>query len=203
MRIYTLNNGSPAGTPDLSRKSELGFSLIEMVIAMLLMLVGLLALASVIGYAFMVSNKGRNITNSKLLVVSVLEQMETLRNTKQLTFGQISNTGAVNNTGSSQNFAGFPSTFQPVSSNPGPDGIFGTSDDMVDAGGDGTYGTSDDFTNKSLARPGFSRQILVTFLNPDLKRIQVTLRYPGNQGKVNSEVGVSYLNNDVRSNFRP
>jgi type II secretory pathway pseudopilin PulG len=195
---HSQSNSSPP-----SRESENGFSILEMVVAMLLMLLGLLALASVVGYAFMVSNKGRNITNSKLLVVSILEQIETLRNTKQLTYGQINNTGAVDNSGSRQVFSGFPIEFQPVSQNPGPDSIFGTTDDLVDAGTDGDYGTQDDFTNQSLARPGYSRQIIITPLNPNLKRIQVTLRYPGDKGKIYSKVGVSYLNNDVRGNYRP
>lgn len=185
------------------RTSESGFTLIEMVVAMLLMLIGLLALASVIGYAFMVSNKGRNVTNSKLLVVSILEQMETLRNTKQLRFGQISNTGAVDNEGSALEFDGFPDDFQPVSENPGPDGIFGTTDDLLDAGDDGDYGTVDDFTNNDLARAGYSRQIIITNLNPDLKRIQVTLRYPGEKGNMQMKVGVSYLNNDAHDNYKP
>jgi type II secretory pathway pseudopilin PulG len=198
------SNPSPENAPTLlTSQSESGFSLVEMVMAMLLMLIGLLALATVIGYAFMVSNKGRNITNSKLLVTSILEQMETLRNTNRLTFGQLSNAADVDNTNSSQNFEGFPLEFQPVSLNPGPDGIFGTTDDLVDAGTDGSYGTQDDFTNLALSHPGYSRQIVITKLNPDLKRIQVTLRYPGDKGKVYTKVGVSYLNNDVRSNFRP
>lgn len=183
--------------------SESGFTLVEMSVAMVLMLIALLALATAIGYAFMVSNKGRNVTNSKLLIVSILEQMETLRNTKQLRFGQISNTGAVDNSGASQAFGGFPDDFQPVSLNPGPDGIFGTTDDLIDAGGDGAFGTSDDFQNQALARAGYSRQIIITNLNPDLKRIQVTLRYPGDKGKMYTQVGVSYLNNDARDNYRP
>ena len=198
------SNHPQANAPNLLRRaSESGFSLIEMVVAMLLMLIALLALATAIGYAFMVSNKGRSITNAKLLVTSILEQMETLRNTKRLTFGQLSNAGAVDNKNSSRAFEGFPIEFQPVSLNPGPDGIFGTIDDLVDAGTDGSYGTLDDFTNNTLAHPGFSRQIIITNLNPDLKRIQVTLRYPGDKGKIYEKVGVSYLNNDVRGNFRP
>src|SRR3954471_18884480 len=116
MLASTSNNRSQVKRLTLPVKSEAGFSLIEMVVAMLIMLVGLLALASAIGYAFMASNRGRNITNTKLLVVAILEQMETLRNTQQLTFGQISNTGSVDNTGAPQNFGGFATTFQPVSS---------------------------------------------------------------------------------------
>lgn len=186
-----------------SGNSQAGFTLIEMVVAMLIMMIGLLALAATISFALVVSNKGRSVTNTKLLVVSILEQMETLRNTKQLTYGQISNGGQVDDTGSTQSFAGFPTDFIEVSINPGPDGIFGTTDDLVDAGPDKTYGTADDFVNPSLARPGYTRQILITPLSDNLKKIQVTLRSPRPGGGVDSMVGISYLNNDAHSNFLP
>src|SRR5437868_12220757 len=84
--------------------SESGVTILEMVIAMLVLTVGLLGLAASIGYAVTVSNMGRNLTNTKLLVVSLLEQMETLRNTQELTFGQIANQGAVDNGGATRAF---------------------------------------------------------------------------------------------------
>ena len=179
-----------------------GFTLLEMIIALAVLSIGLLSLASAIAYALMVSNGGRNVTNTKLLIVSVLEQMETLRNTKQLTFGQIANQGQVDNTGATQNFNGFPTGFQPISVNPGPDGIHGTADDLIDAGPDALYGTEDDFLNQTLVRPGYTRQILITSLSADLKRVEVTLRYPSNSGSIQTLAGVSYLNNDARSNYR-
>lgn len=172
--------------------------------SLVLLTVGLLGMATAIGYGLMATNRGRNVTNTKLLVVSVLEQMETLRNTKQLTFGQISNMGPdVDNAGSTQNFEGFPSDFQPVSMNPGPDGIFGTLDDLLDPGPDLKYGTGDDYTNPALARLGYSRQIRISKLSQDLKKIEVTLKYPAGPGETRMMVAVSYLNNDAHSNFRP
>ncbi len=182
-------------------KSERGFTLFETVIAMGILSAGLLVVASTIGYGLLVSNAGRGITNTKLLIVSVLEQMETLRNTDTLQFGQIANVLAVDNTGATQRFAGFPTEFLPVSTNPGPDGIYGTGDDLIDAGPDGTYNTVDDFSNAALARPGVSRQILITSLSPRLKRIQVTLRYSPKGGDIKELVGVSYLNDNSRANF--
>lgn len=201
--INISSKDSRARREALLSDSESGFTLLEMVIAMLLMLIGLLALASAIGFAFMVSNKGRNITNTKLLVTSVLEQMETLRNTKQLTFEQISNVGAVDNTGAARPFTGFPTDFQPISPNPGPDGIMCTDDDLIEPGADGLYGTNDDINNQSLAPSGYSRRIVITRLSPSMKRIEVTLRYPGDAGDFQTRVGVSYLNDDARGNFRP
>jgi hypothetical protein len=192
------NKRSPQRIPS----SQAGVTILEMVIAMLVLTVGLLAMAGSIGYAVTVSNKGRNVTNTKLLVVSLLEQMETLRNTQELTFGQIANAGAVDNTGAVKDFAGFPVGFQPISINPGPDGIWGTSDDLINPGADNIYGTSDDFTDPSWGIAGYSREVVISNLNPNLKRIQVTVRYPDSGGQMRNLVGVSYLNNDTRTNFR-
>lgn len=202
MQVNILNNKSRRRALQKEGRSEAGVTILEMVVAMLILTVGLLGLAASIGYAVTVSNKGRNLTNSKLLVVSLLEQMETLRNTEQLTFGQIANQGSVDNTAAIKVFIGFPTAFQPLSINPGPDGIFGTSDDLISPGPDNIYGTSDDIVDNTWAVPGYQRQITITNLSANLKRIQVTLRYPDAGGKLHDMVGVSYLNNDTRSNFR-
>ncbi len=182
--------------------AEGGFSLVEIVVAATLLMIGLLAVASAIGYAMIASNHGRAITNTKLLAVSILEQMETMRNTGNLTFGQIANVGFVDNTGASNPFIGFQPGFQQVSINPGPDGIFGTADDLRDAGSDGIYGTSDDFDNPAFALVGITRQIQITSLGNTLKRVQVTVRYPVSGG--NKELNaVCYLNDNTNSNFVP
>ena len=184
------------------REQEAGFSLLEMVVAMLILTIGLLAVASAIGYAMMVSNSGRGITNSKMLIVSMLEQMETLRDTGQLHFNEISNAQVA---GSS--FTGFPDTFLPVSRMPGPDGIHGTADDLRSPGPNGTYetsGTTDDFDDPTLARPGYTRQVIITTLptNDYLKKVQVTLRYSEN-GRVRDLVCSSYLNDTDHGNYIP
>jgi prepilin-type N-terminal cleavage/methylation domain-containing protein len=180
------------------RKPDSGFTLLEMVVAMVILTSGLLALASAISYALMATNSGRGITNAKLLVASIHEQMETLRNTGQLTFGQMANAGQVDNTGGG-NFAGFPTEFLTVSRNPGPDGIFGTADDLIDAGPDKKYGTQDDWTNPALAACACTRQILITSLGSQLKRVQVTLRYSASFEQ--ELVSVSYLNDDSHGNY--
>jgi len=182
-----------------SRRSERGFSLLEMVVAMVILTIGLLAVANAIGYALMASNSGRGITNAKLLVVSAHEQMETLRNTGQLNFDEISNSQV-----SGSSFRGFPDTFLTVSSVPGNDGIFGTADDISTAPGpDGIYGTTDDIQDQSLIVKGATRQVLIRSLSPTLKRIQVTLRYSPNGGVFRELVGVSFLNDDRRGSYVP
>jgi prepilin-type N-terminal cleavage/methylation domain-containing protein len=183
------------------RPSESGFSLLEMVIAITLLTVGLLGVASAIGYAMVASNHGRQITNTKLLAVSILEQMETLRDTNNLTFGQIANVGQVSNKGAVKNFDGFQPGFQQVSINPGPDGIFGTVDDLIDSV-NGIYGDGNDQINPNFALVGVTRQIQITDLSTTLKRIQVTIDYsvPGGTRQL---VATSYLNDNSTAAFIP
>ena len=167
------------------RQQESGFSLLETIIAMVILTVGLLGVASAIGFALMASNSGRGLTNAKLLVVSALEQMETLRDSGQLNFAEISNT-----TVAGSSFTGFPVTFLPVSTVPGPDFVYGTLDDPGR-------------TDPTLAISGVTRQILITSLSPTLKRIQVTLRYSPNGGTSRDLVCVGYLNDDSHGNYVP
>lgn len=201
MRKYT--SSKDCGTK-MNRKGESGFTMIEMVVAMVILFGGLMAAASVLSYALAVSNRGRGVTNGKLLVISVLEQMENLRNTKQLTFAQIANTADVNNQGANYIFAGFPPTAQAISRNPGPDGIFGTGDDLTSPGPDGVYNTIDDVRNDmSLVVPGFSRTITITTLSSDIKKITVKLDYSTAGGRKETMQASSYLNNDPQANYLP
>ncbi|HEV7681549.1 MAG TPA: prepilin-type N-terminal cleavage/methylation domain-containing protein [Pyrinomonadaceae bacterium] len=196
MRVQTssLNSNS-------THHSDCGFSLLEMVIAITLLTVGLLGVASAIGYAIVASNHGRSVTNTKLLAVSMLEQMETLRDTNNLTFGQIANVGQVDNAGAVKSFTGFQPGFQQVSINPGPDGIFGTADDLIDPGLNG-YGTGDEFINPSLALVGVTRKVEITNLNTKLKKIQVTVDYSVTGGTRQLLV-TGYLNDNSTSSYIP
>lgn len=197
-----MPTSTPNNNPNASGKSDSGFSLLEMVVAATLLTIGLMAVASALGYAMMAGNHGRAITNTKLLAVSMLEQMETLRNTGQLTFGQIANVGQVNAVGATRAFGGFPPGPQQVSTEPGPDGIFGTADDLQDAGTDRIFGTGDDFTNPVFAVVGVTRQIQITPLDSTLKKVEVTINYPASN-QMRQLVAISYLNDNANSNFIP
>jgi prepilin-type N-terminal cleavage/methylation domain-containing protein len=193
---------TPSNNPRPERQSDSGFSLLEMVVAATLLTIGLMAVASALGYAMIAGNHGRAITNTKLLAVSMLEQMETLRNSGQLTFGQIANVGQVNDTGATRAFVGFPPGPQQVSTEPGPDGIFGTADDLIDAGNDNQFGTADDFTNPAFAVVSVTRQIQITSLSATLKKVQVTINYPAS-GQMRQLVAVCYLNDNANPNPNP
>ena len=188
-------------TPSESQ-ADSGFSLLETVIAGTLLAIGLLGVASAIGYAMVASNHGRSITNAKLLAVSILEQMETLRDTGNLTFGQIANVGQVDNSRAQKNFIGFQAGSQQVSTNPGPDGIFGTAYYLSDAGPDQIFGTVDDYFNPAFAVMGVTRQIEITSLSSSFKKVKVTINYSAS-GRVRQLVAVSYLNDNSNATFIP
>lgn len=199
MQTSMPNNDSGSSARN---RSESGFSLLEMVVAITLLTVGLLGVASAIGYAVVATNHGRSITNTKLLAVSILEQMETLRNTGNLTFGQIANVGQVDDSGAAKPFLGFQAGPQQVSTESGPDGIFGTADDLIDAGNDHKFGTVDDFVNPNFAVVGVTRQIQVTSLSQTLKKVTVTVDYSANGG-MKKLVAVCYLNDNTTAGFIP
>jgi prepilin-type N-terminal cleavage/methylation domain-containing protein len=182
------------------RNSEDGFTLLEVVVAILILTIGLIGTATAITYALQFSTLSKNLTSAKLVIVSTIEEVESLRNTQQLSYKQIENVGKVDNTDSPNFFTGFTTGFQPVYTNPGPDGVNGTNDDLRDAGPDKKYGTADDFDNPALARGGYSRQIEITNLagSTTLKKIQVKVRYPASNGAIGEIRGVSYLNDEAR-----
>jgi prepilin-type N-terminal cleavage/methylation domain-containing protein len=183
-----------------SRTIENGFTLLEVVVAILILTIGLIGTATAITYALQFSTLSKNLTSAKLIIVSSIEEIESLRNTQQLGYKQIENAGKVDNTYSPNFFTGFTTDFQPISTNPGPDGVNGTADDLRDAGADKKYGTADDFENPALARGGYSRQIEITNLagTTTLKKIQIKVRYPASNGAIGEIRGVSYLNDEAR-----
>lgn len=185
---------------DSPKKGEEGFSMIEVVIAILILTIGLIGTAAALTFALEFGAISKNVSNGKLVIISSIEEIDSLRNAHRLEFKQIENVGNVDNTNVVNTFSGFTTGFQPVSLSPGPDGVNGTADDLIDPGPDGTFGTGDDFSNNSLIRTGYSRQIEITNLpgSETIKKIKVTVRYFGAAGKVGEISGVAYLNNESR-----
>ena len=189
-----LNKTSAKNT----RKSEQGFSLVEAVVAIFILTIGLIGTAGAITYALEFGSISKNVTKAKLVIVASVEEIEMLRNSRRLDYSQIANVGNVDNTNAQNPFRGFSTGFRDVATQPGPDGVNGTDDDLTSAGADGNYGTADDFNDPSKVRDGFWRQITITELSDTLKKIEVRVRYLGREGKKAEIVGVSYLNDEAR-----
>jgi type IV pilus modification protein PilV len=179
-------------------KNENGFTLIECVIAILVITIGLLGTAAAITYALEYSTISKNATNAKQVATSMIEQIESLRNTRRLAYRQIANVGSVDNTATVNTFTGFSTGFKEVATKPGADGVTGTDDDLLNAGADGIYGTGDDFIDNSIVRNGYTRKITITDLSPVIKKVEVNVRYASSAGKIGELRAVCYLNNDGR-----
>ena len=183
-----------------SKKSsnEKGFTLVEAVVAILIITIGLIGTAAAITYALQFGTISRNLTKAKLIAVSMIEEVDSLRNTRRLDFNQIANAGAVDNSGAANTFTGFTTGFQQISLNPGPDGVNGTADDIKDPGPDGNFGTSDDFDNPAIVRSGYLRQVTISNLSESLKKVEVKVRYFSSAGSIGELTAVSYINDEVR-----
>jgi type II secretory pathway pseudopilin PulG len=156
-----------------------GFSLLEAMVAMMLLMVGLMALAQVL-YAGL----GIAATSTPTLIArekarEAIESVHTARDTHTILWAEIRNVGAP-----AQCPAGTTGAGGGVFENgdlemqaPGPDGLVNTGDDdgvEVNPGPDGLFDTDDD-----VPLAGFSRQIDICDVdgNPDLRQITVTIRF--------------------------
>ncbi len=152
-------------------KNEQGFTLIEFMVASIILVVGLLGLLALYSYALATVTLSDENSIAKQKARETLESIYTARNTSQISFSMINN---VSNGGI------FVDGELPLTT-PGNDGLVGTADDgnvetMITTGDDGIVGTSDDEI-KTLDY--FTRQIIITQPGTasDLKGIQVIITY--------------------------
>jgi len=157
-------------------RNEKGFSLIEFMVALMILVIGLLALLSLYTYALATMTHSDDISIARQKAREALESIYTARNTSQVSFSMINN---VSNGGI------FLDGEQPLTT-PGNDGLIGTADDgsvevMVIPGDDGIIGTSDDET-KTLNH--FTRQITIghSASASDLRNIQVIVTFTTPRG---------------------
>jgi type II secretory pathway pseudopilin PulG len=147
-----------------------GFTLLEALIATLVMATGVLSLAFVLAYMNM--SQYEFICQQK--AQEAVESVFTARDAGFVNWGQIDN---ISNGGI------FKDGPQPLL-DPGPDGMVNTADDnpllpdaIVGPGPDGILGTDDD---TKIYLSNFSRQMTIVdnvFGNPNLKQITVTVTY--------------------------
>ncbi len=163
---------------------EAGFMMIEAICAIAILTIGLLGTAVAITSALKFTRVSRSVSEAKTIALAQIEEIHALRDSRRLNFRQIANTGDVNNTGSNINFTGFVTGFQKVSDSPGTDGVNGTTDDPAPL----------------AASPNalFSRQTVITSPLANLKKIIVTVNYPGPDGAVYQLNCTSYINNDLK-----
>lgn len=103
------------------RKTQQGFSLIEVMISMVILVIGLVSLLGVFGMAMATTQTAQENATAKQLANEAMEGILTARETANVTWTQIQNTG--------QGGIFLPG-FNPIY-NPGVDGIIDTADDAA------------------------------------------------------------------------
>src|SRR5258708_3193584 len=168
---------------------QAGFSLLEVVIAGAVITVGLLAVLGLFGTALGATQSSQMDEIAHARATQTLESIYTARQTSQLTWDSINNTGTVTN-----GTAGIFTTGLVALSDPGADGLDGTSDDVTPPapiilpGPDGLLSTVAD--NQTVSLSAFQRQIQISLALdpvtgapiPTLKEVVVTVQYPGPNG---------------------
>jgi len=188
----------PGAGPRPPKKSESGFSMIEVAISMAVLTVGLVSLLGVFGLAMASTQTSQQGLIAKQLANEALESVVTARNTAQVTWDDIQNTGSTNCpiTGlSSCGIFADPSTPQPMYQAIATGtyaGILGTTYNVAqpiqtlkDPGADGVYGTADDVI---IPLTGYQRTIQITSVTdannnvvPSLRSVIVTVSYATSQ----------------------
>ncbi|HWX40127.1 MAG TPA: hypothetical protein VN345_03160 [Blastocatellia bacterium] len=155
------------GSPDPSRlASEGGFSLVDIMIAISILMIGVIALLGTMTIGLVTTGRGQQQLIAKQYVTSTMESIfsaRDLNNPNITSFGVIANdttTGGL-----------FLSGKQPIYNSTGNDGIIGTKDDGW--GSDGIKGTPDDLTSVT----GMQREIKITQVETGLIQVTVTVYF--------------------------
>jgi len=167
---------------DIDADTAAGFSLLEVVVAMSILIIGLLGLAQVfyVGMSLVGTSSPNLVAREKAR--EAIESVHTARDTRVIQWAQIRNTAAPDCApfpGTSANGGGsFLSGELPMQT-AGPDGLVNTADDVgqeASPGPDNILGNTDD-----IPLEGFTRQIVICDVtgNAALRQVIVTIRYNG------------------------
>jgi prepilin-type N-terminal cleavage/methylation domain-containing protein len=194
--------------------AESGFTLIEVMIAAVILVTGLLSLAYAFGLGLGVIGTAQDDSIARQMARQAMEDVFTARDTGGIAFTAICN----------QPTAGciFISGYEPLYT-PGPDGIVNTSDDGTAAplpgvvsttgaaagailppgcaaapcietidtpGPDGILGTGDDIF---VPLVGFQRQILITAINGTLDQVTVSIKFTTPKGITRTVTLVAFI----------
>jgi len=158
------------------RKKESGFSLIEVIISLVVLMVGILATMSAISFSIFSMQESEKRSLAKEFARSTMETIFAIRDLQAFDpqTGQPYNWNAIQISNGS-NGGVFMDGWKPIRENPGNDGIFGTADDACNAPNPCTVGT---YTNSSAIVNGLERKLEVVDIveNNTVRKRQITVR---------------------------
>jgi prepilin-type N-terminal cleavage/methylation domain-containing protein len=166
-----------------TRRSDQGFSLIEVMISIALLTIGLLSLLGIFGVAMAATQTSQENNTAKLLADEAMEGILTARETANISWAQINNTGSGGI---------FLPGFQPIDC-AGIDGIIGTADDAACGprtlelpGPNGIFANNCPAVGPDTCLPltNFQRQILISPVivgggppSTTLRQVTITIQY--------------------------
>ena len=190
------------------KRAESGFSLIEVMISMAILTTGLVSLLGVFGLAMASTQTSQGAMIAKQLANESYESIITARNTTQINWDDIQNSGSTTCIVTGASTCGiFLSNMQQIY-NAGADGIYGTSDDaaageqqLQDPGPDGIFGTADD---GHIPLIGYQRRITIAPVYDSdgnvvssVRSVTITVQYDNPQTKLPQ----TYILNSYISQF--
>ena len=157
--------------------NEAGFTLVETMIALIILGVGLMSLAQVFAVGVGQLSASPSDITAREKATDAMESVFTARDTHTLTWAQIRNVK-----GQSGSDGGVFKDGELPLTTPGADGLLNTADDgAVEAitlpGPDNQLGTGDD---RTVPLTTFTREIEIRDLGTNLRRIRVTIKYMAN-----------------------
>lgn len=148
----------------MNQIKEGGFSLIETIIAMVILMVGILATISAISFSLFYVQESEKITLAKEYARSTMETIFSIRDLQLFDSNIADGTYKWNKIviKSDTNTGIFLDGWKPIRENPGADGIYGTDDDACSPSGACVVGST---TNNSAVVQGYQRKIEITDIN--------------------------------------
>ena len=175
MELMSVNGRAPVRL----RRSAEGFSLIEVMVATLVLTIGVLSLVGVVGLGLQTVSSSSAMLIAREKAREAVESVHSARDTGELSWSRVRNVA---------DGGAFLGGARDVRM-PGPDGLVNTADDgsievLRGPGADGLLNTADD-TQVALTPELFQRQITITPLtydgtaavNPNLRQIAVIVSY--------------------------
>lgn len=171
-----------------SKQTEAGFSYIDVMIALVILMVGILASAAALTANLVRSFETEKQVIAKQIALSTIESIFSARDIAKP--GAVSGWHSIGSIGTNPDQNGtfqgvFMTDFRPIRENLGWDGVAGTIDDACNAGAACQVTGRPD--NTSAVLPGFERRIVITDLQDAerptpphpiaRRRIDVTVRY--------------------------
>jgi len=159
-------------------KKEAGFSLVEAMCALIILVIGILAALQAITYSIWHVQEAEKRGNAKEVARSTMETIFSIRDLQAFDpqNGVVYNWNAIQ-IKSGSNGGIFLGGWTPIRENPGADGIYGTDDDACPT----TNCTVGSYTNSSAIVPDFERRIQIFDINENgvvrKRRIEVQVRY--------------------------